>query len=191
MRTVSDTAKKMTALMSKLSFKSLKPGAAGAPESVDVSELIEEIVAPMRSDGPARMQVTVGGIPPVTAVREQIHQVLLNLILNARQALVGEGDVTITAQENAGLAIILVEDTGRGISSAMLETLFRPSQSSRPGGLGVGLYQCKQVVEAHRGMIQVTSIVGKGTQVRVELPLIGHSALRDNDVATSYSIASS
>jgi signal transduction histidine kinase len=64
----------------------------------------------------------------------------------------------------------------------MLEALFRPSQSSRPGGLGVGLYQCKQIVEANRGTIQLRSEVGKGTQVRIELPLPRPSASREDNV---------
>jgi len=53
----------------------------------------------------------------------------------------------------------------------MLETLFKPSQSSRPGGLGVGLSQCKQIVEAHQDTIQIRSEAGKGTEVTIELPL--------------------
>ncbi len=158
--------------MSKLSFKSLKPGSASAQEQVHLHELLEEIVSPLRSERTVRITVSqTEPVTPVMAVREQIHQVLLNVILNARQAISGGGDITIDVRESQGTAVILVEDTGRGIPPAMLATLFRPSQSSRPGGLGVGLYQCKQIVEAHRGTIQIRSTVGKGTQVRVELPL--------------------
>src|SRR4029079_18812696 len=123
------------------------------------------------------------------AVREQIHQVLLNLILNARQAITGEGAVAIDVHESKGTVVILFEDTGRGIPSTMLETLFRPSQSSRPGGLGVGLYQCKQFVEAHRGTIQIRSTVDKGTQVRVELP-VGVPPKVKNTVTITCSTAS-
>jgi len=171
MRTVTDTAKKMTALMSKLSFKSLKPGSASAPEPVKLHELLEEIVAPIQSEKNVRITVNAEPDKAVMAVPEQIHQVLLNVILNARQAIMGDGDITIDVRESQGSVVILVEDTGCGIPPAMLETLFRPSQSSRPGGLGVGLYQSKQLVEAHRGTIQIRSAVGKGTQVRIELPL--------------------
>jgi len=182
MRTVSDTAKKMTALMSKLSFKSLKPGVTGTPEPLDLTELIEEIVGPLKSDGGLRITLTTGSAARVIGVREQIHQVLLNVVLNARQAMAGGGEIRISTQESEGAAVIVVEDTGRGIPPAMMETLFRPSQSSRPGGLGVGLYQCKQIVEAHRGIIQIKSVVGKGTQVRIELPL---SAPATNKVAAT------
>ena len=55
----------------------------------------------------------------------------------------------------------------------MLESLFRPSQSCRAGGLGIGLYQCKKIMEAHHGSIEVQSKEGKGTQVQIEFPLHG------------------
>ena len=191
MRTVSDTAKKMTGLMSKLALKSLKPGAAGTAEAVNISELVEEIVAPLRNDANVRIHVILGPLPRVMAVREQIHQVLLNVVLNARQAIPGSGEIRIAVQEWQGGIVILVEDTGRGIPSGMLDTLFRPSQSSRPGGLGVGLYQCKQIVEAHKGAIQIKSTVGAGTQVRIELPSGATSPAPSETPAGACSIATS
>ena len=102
-----------------------------------------------------------------------MHQVLLNVILNAKQAIGQEGDISIGIEESGGSIMVTVTDTGCGIPSPMLESLFQPSQSSRPGGLGVGLYQCKQMVEAHRGTIEIRSQQGQGTQVRIELPLSG------------------
>jgi hypothetical protein len=170
MRTVTDTATKMTALMSKLTRASVKPTLAVAPESLDIPALIEEIVAPMRGEERVRLHVAGVMVQPVIAVRDQIHQVLLNVILNAKQAIGQEGDISIGIEESGGSLVVTVDDTGCGIPSSMLESLFQPSQSSRPGGLGVGLYQCKQIVEAHRGMIQILSQQGQGTQVRIELP---------------------
>jgi hypothetical protein len=81
-------------------------------------------------------------------------------------------------EQSDGVAVITVDDSGNGIPPSMLETLFRPAQSNRPGGLGIGLYQCKQIVEAHLGTIQVRSEVGKGTQVRIEIPLAMPSDMR-------------
>ena len=179
MRTVTDTAKKMTALMSKLSRKSLRPPLAGAPEVVELSALIDEIVAPIRGDGAVRLYLTGGPVPPVMAVKDQIHQVLLNIVLNAKQAIGQNGDISIVLTQPKGAVVITVDDTGHGIPPDMLETLFRPSQSSRPGGLGIGLYQCKQIVEAHQGTIQIRSEVGKGTEVRIELPLSHPSDSRE------------
>ena len=171
MRTVTDTAKKMTALMSKLSLKSLTPPLAGAPEMVELSALIDEILAPIRGEGMVRLHVAGGPVQPVMAVRDQIHQVLLNVVLNAKQAIGEKGDISVAIEQSNGSVVVTVDDTGSGIPLSMLGSLFRPSQSSKPGGLGVGLYQCKQIVEAHQGTIQLQSQEGKGTQVRIELPI--------------------
>ncbi len=189
MRTVADTAKKMTSLMSKLSLKSFKPMPVGMPESIDMSNLIDETVAPIRGEENVRLHVSGKPVPPVMAVREQIHQVLLNVVLNAKQAIGEKGDISIAIEQSNGSVVVTVDDTGCGISSPMLESLFRPSQSSRPGGLGIGLYQCKQIVEAHRGIIQIRSEVGRGTQVRIELPFSRRSEHTQEETVTQSRIA--
>ena len=171
LRTVADTAKKMTGLMTKLSLKSFSPTVMGQADAVDLSSLIEEVVAPLRQDNLVRVHVSDSPVPPVMGVRDQIHQVLLNVLLNARQAIAEHGDVLIRLARSNGSAVITVEDTGRGVPPDRLEGLFRPSQSSRPGGLGVGLYQCKKIIEAHGGTIRLRSEEGKGTQVQIALPL--------------------
>ncbi|OAI43796.1 hypothetical protein AYO43_02490 [Nitrospira sp. SCGC AG-212-E16] len=171
MRTVTDSAKKMTTLMSKLSLKSFNPMSVAMPESIDMSNLIDETVAPIRGEEHVRLFVSGEPVPPIMAVREHIHQVLLNVVLNAKQAIGKKGEISIAIEQSNGSVVVTVEDTGSGIPASMLESLFRPSQSSRPGGLGVGLYQCKQIVEAHQGTIQLRSEEGKGTQVRIELPI--------------------
>lgn len=171
LRTVADTAKKMTGLLSKLSLKSFNSDPAGESDAVDILPLIEEIVAPLKEDPIVSVQVTGGPLPSVMGVREQIHQVLLNVVLNARQAIRQHGEISIAVDQLNGSAIIKVEDTGCGIPHHMLDALFRPSQSSRPGGLGIGLYQCKKIVEAHGGTIEIRSEEGAGTLVRIALPL--------------------
>ena len=171
MRTVTDTARKMTTLMSKLSLKSFKYMHEAMSESIDMLNLIDETVAPIRGEENVRLHVSGKPVPPIMAIREQIYQVLLNVVLNAKQAIGGNGDISIAVEQLNGSVVVTVDDTGSGIPSSMLESLFRPSQSSKPGGLGVGLYQCKQIVEAHQGTIQLRSEEGKGTQVRIELPI--------------------
>ena len=171
LRTVADTAKKMTGLMTKLSLKSFSPTAMGQADMLDLSSLIAEVVAPLKQDRLVQVHVSDNQVPPVWVVREQIQQVLLNVVLNARQAITAQGDITIGVAQSKGSAIITVDDTGKGIPPHMLERLFRPSQSSRPGGLGIGLYQCKKIIETHGGTIQLRSEEGKGTQVQIMLPL--------------------
>jgi len=171
LRTVADTAQKMTGLMSKLSLKSFSPTVMEQVGMIDLLSLIEEAVASLRQDKKVRVYVGGGPVPPVPGVREQIQQVLVNVVLNARQAIAEQGDISIAVAQSNGAAIITVNDTGRGVSSAVLGRLFRPLQSNRPGGLGIGLYQCKKIIEAHGGTIQFRSEEGKGTQVQIALPL--------------------
>jgi len=170
-RTVADTARKMTGLTTKLALKSFSPTAMGQADAFDLSSLIEEVVAPLRQDTLVRVHIGDSPGPSVLAVREQMQQVLLNVLLNARQSIAEQGDISIAVVQSNGSAIITVADTGMGVPPHMLDSLFRPSQSSRPGGLGIGLYQCKKIIETHGGTIQLRSEEGKGTQVRIMLPL--------------------
>jgi hypothetical protein len=171
MRTVADTAKQITALISKLSLRSSQPVCVKPPELMDLHGLIEEVVAPMRDGAVVPIRVNGGPVGLVLGMREQIHQVLLNVVLNAQHAIDQDGYISITIKEWGEVVRVTVEDTGKGIPSRLLETLFRPSQSWRPGGLGIGLYQSKQIIEAHRGTVQIRSQEGKGTQVQIEFPL--------------------
>jgi len=95
-------------------------------------------------------------------------------VLNAKQAIAGDGHISISIEQCEGSVLVTVSDTGSGIPSDLLGSLFRPSQSCRAGGLGIGLYQCKQIMEAHHGSIEVRSEEGKGTRVKITFPL--HSA---------------
>ena len=171
MRTVADTAKQITGLIGKLSLKSPQPMSDKTPELLDIRTLVEEVVAPMRQAGIVPIHVTGGPVGFMSGVREQIHQVLLNAILNAQQAIGQNGSITITVEELGRSVCVTIDDTGAGIPARRLETLFRPLQSRRASGLGIGLYQSKQIIEAHRGTVHVRSEEGKGTQVHIEFPL--------------------
>jgi signal transduction histidine kinase len=157
--------------MGKLSEKSFKPVFVATPEPIDVADLIDETVTPIRGEGNVQVYVRGEPVPPVLAVREQIHQVLLNVVLNAQQAIGQDGTIYVTTGQRDGSVVVTIGDTGAGIPASKMSTLFRPAQSNRPGGLGIGLYQCKQIVEAHQGTIQMRSEEGKGTQVQIELPI--------------------
>jgi putative PEP-CTERM system histidine kinase len=171
LRTVADTARKMTDLISKLSRQSLSSSVGEKADLMHLPSLVEEVVAPLRSDQRIALHMEGHLDVPIRGVREQLHQVLTNVVLNARQAIIDRGSISIVVVRSKDSAVITIDDTGRGVPPAMLDRLFRPSQSSRPGGLGVGLYQCKRIIEAHGGAITLCSEEGKGTRVRIELPL--------------------
>jgi hypothetical protein len=170
LKTVADTAKKMTDLISKLSRQSVSLSAKDHEELIPLRSLIEEVVAPLRSDQRIVLDVHGHLDVSVTGVREQLQQVLSNIVLNARQAIDEGGTIEIVMAQANDRVLITVRDTGRGIPASMLNHLFRPSQSSRPGGLGIGLYQCRKIVEAHGGSIRLESQEGEGTEVQIELP---------------------
>jgi signal transduction histidine kinase len=105
---------------------------------------------------------------------EQIQKVMTNLILNANEAVGSAGEIRVTTEEQDGWAIFSVGDTGCGMSREFVErSLFRPFKTTKKQGIGIGLYQSKMIVEAHKGKIEVESEEGRGTTFRVFLPLAG------------------
>jgi signal transduction histidine kinase len=108
--------------------------------------------------------------------RDKLKEVLLNLISNAFKHTPRGGIVTLRAERSCAAALIIVEDSGRGISAEALPRIFErfyriPGGESVTPGNGIGLNICKEIVEAHGGTISVESEVGKGTWFIISLPL--------------------
>jgi len=101
---------------------------------------------------------------------DQIHQVLLNLLLNALQAIEGEGKIEVAIEELQNDVSITVSDTGRGIPAVHLPNIFRPFFTTKGNGTGLGLSLARRIVQEHEGHIDVASEVGKGTSFSVVLP---------------------
>jgi signal transduction histidine kinase len=109
-------------------------------------------------------------LPEVEHDSDQIHQVLLNLLLNAVQAMDGPGTVRVEIGSRDDCASVVVSDTGRGIPAQNLPNIFRPFYTTKGSGTGLGLSLARRSVEDHHGKIEVTSVVGKGSQFTVLLP---------------------
>lgn len=110
------------------------------------------------------------GLPEVEHDSNQIHQVLLNLLLNAVQAIEDKGLVKVEISKAQGLASIAVTDTGRGIPPENLPNIFRAFYTTKGNGTGLGLSLARRIVEDHHGRIEVNSVVGKGSRFVVQLP---------------------
>ena len=110
-------------------------------------------------------------LPEVEHDSDQIHQVLLNLLLNALQAIDQNGKIAVSLERKEATAVILVGDNGRGIPPDHLPNIFRPFFTTKGDGTGLGLSLARRIVEDHQGRIDVTSAVGKGTTFAVVLPL--------------------
>jgi two-component system, NtrC family, sensor kinase len=101
---------------------------------------------------------------------DQIHQVFLNLLLNAVQAIEGAGLVRVELSSRDDYASVTVTDTGRGISPQHIANIFRPFYTTKGHGTGLGLSLARRIVEEHHGRIEVSSVVGKGSKFEVLLP---------------------
>jgi two-component system NtrC family sensor kinase len=117
--------------------------------------------------------VPASGLAPVEHDPAQIHQVLLNLLLNAIQAIPEEGRIGVNVATEDHFAVIQIADSGRGISPEVLPNIFRPFFTTKGHGTGLGLSLAARITEHHGGWIDVESQVGKGTVFSVRLPLGG------------------
>jgi hypothetical protein len=110
-------------------------------------------------------------LPEVEHDSDQIHRVLLNLLLNAVQAIDGTGVVSVRIEDEGDNAIVSVTDNGRGIAHEHLPNIFRPFYTTKGNGTGLGLSLARRIVEAHHGRIEVSSAVNNGTTFAVLLPI--------------------
>ena len=150
--------------------------------ATDLVALVEEALALTKKDlEQRRIQVETHfhDRPVAYVVAGQIEQVLLNLVINARQAMPRGGKLRIDVRENreSQMAEVRLADTGCGIPAEKLRLIFEPFYTTKKpddhghGGTGLGLSVCRQIIEQHHGRIRVESLVGKGSAFTLKLPL--------------------
>jgi signal transduction histidine kinase len=146
-------------------------------ESVDLSELVRELVERLQPElSRAKCSLELRVEPNVVGRwdRVRIEQVLINLLTNATKYGAGK-PIELTVTTGAGLATIVVRDFGIGIAPEDRQRIFERFERAVSrrgfGGLGLGLYVARQIVQAHGGAIRVESEIGKGSAFIVELPL--------------------
>lgn len=151
-------------------------------EPTDLVALVQDVLVLIEKDlqmHRVKLQTDFFDQPWAVLNANQIQQVLLNLIVNARQAMNGGGRLFITVRRNseAAMAEISVRDTGSGIPQEKLRQIFEPFYTTKTadaqgqGGTGLGLALCREIVEAHKGRIRVESTVGRGTTFTLKFPL--------------------
>lgn len=158
-------------------------------EPVDLVLLTEDVLVLLeREMMKYRVQVEreFAPVPRVSANPGQLQQVLLNLLVNARQAMPSGGRLILrlTHDETTGFVDLMVRDTGCGMTPDVMRRIFEPHFSTKAGpdetgkgGSGMGLASCREIVETHRGRIRVESAPGRGTAMTIRLPAL--------DVATA------
>ena len=157
-------------------------------EPVDLVALTEEVLVLLeREMMKYRVQVEreFSEVPKVLANPGQIQQVLLNLMVNARQAMPDGGRLIlrIATTPTRQSVSLLVRDTGCGMTREVMERMFEANFSTKAGpdetgkgGSGLGLAACREILETHRGRIRVESSLGKGTGITIRLPALQPAA---------------
>jgi signal transduction histidine kinase len=143
--------------------------------SVNINELLSDMVdfyLPQAYSHSITIRQGLSSEPLVCKVDAgMLKQVVLNLFINAQQAMTSGGELMIRTSGQKENAVIQISDTGKGIPADKLPDLFKPYCSFRPSGTGLGLATAKRIVGAHNGTITVDSELGKGTLFTIKLPL--------------------
>lgn len=157
---------------------------SGQLEPTDVRPIIEDTLMLLEREYRKyriHLESQLEQVPPVMASSNQLQRVLVNLLVNARQATGQGGTVTVKLQldQQASDVVITIRDTGTGIAKELLPKIFDPffttksgPDASGKGGTGLGLAACKEIIDSHHGRIRVESSLGKGTAFFVRLPAI-------------------
>lgn len=151
-----------------------KPEKANLREA-DLKEVVEELLLLVRHEAGRCGANIVRNWPetPIYATidREKIKQALLNVMLNAIQSMEHGGTLTVNVRPEADEVVIELRDEGAGIPPETAKRIFDPFFTTRPNGTGLGLAITKKIVDLHQGSISIDSEPGKGTCVRIELPV--------------------
>jgi signal transduction histidine kinase len=141
--------------------------------AVDVNALCRASAAAAQAAGPGAPIVLRldEELRPITADQERLRMALVNMLVNARHAANGEGEVTLATAANGERVHITIADRGVGISAEDLAHIFDPYFTTKRGGSGLGLPIAKNIIEGLGGTIAVSSARGRGTEIHLELPL--------------------
>lgn len=155
-------------------------GSTGRPERVDLSNVLAEVVQLARRSFPRRVVISSEAPRGVSVLGDAvgIHQILMNLLVNARDAMPRGGDLTVTLRRHEGKAVVEVRDTGVGMAEDTRARIFEPffTTKSDGRGFGLGLATVRALVERLGGRIEVESALGVGTCFRVTLPEVAPAA---------------
>jgi putative PEP-CTERM system histidine kinase len=169
-RLMAKSVEKINTICSRLS--SLREKLEIHPAATDLNGLVRQTLDGFGASLKGRLISELQSLPPVMADSEQIPKVLTNLILNAVDAAGADGKIWVNTARVNGWATLSVKDNGCGIPRQFLEEhLFRPFQTTKKQGTGIGLFQSKMIVEGHGGKIEVESVEGQGSVFRVFLPI--------------------
>jgi putative PEP-CTERM system histidine kinase len=169
LRGISKTVTHVNHLIGRLSL--LRHELKIQTRDADLNDVVVKILAGIEAGPDFTMTRQLGNLTKIPIDQDQFGKVVTNLVLNARESMSGKGEIRVTTEQAQGWAVLTVTDTGCGMTADFLQrSLFRPFQTTKKSGLGIGMFQSKMIVEAHGGRITVASAPGKGTTFQVFLP---------------------
>ena len=190
-RTLTDVTGRMQKLLTALAGSNGRPpgnmtrGSLAAPVETWLRHLKPNI--PPRIVLETRLEPT----PEVAMDPEQLRSVVVNLALNAVDAIAGEGRIAVETGAENDWAVLTVTDTGRGMAPDFVrDRLFRPFQTTKPRGLGIGLFQCRHIIQSLGGTLTVDTREGVGTRMTVRLPAAPAANRTADNTTESQSAAS-
>lgn len=147
------------------------------PSEVDINLIVEDVFSSLSKQAMFRNikidKELSSELPRIKADGVQIREVILNLVINAIQAMPDGGRLTLVTKQQENFLRIEVIDTGSGVSKEVMEKLFTPFLTTKTRGLGLGLSICEEIIGGHGGSIDVETQLNKGTKFVVSLPLRG------------------
>jgi putative PEP-CTERM system histidine kinase len=165
---INDLINRMNALRHELRLK---------PVELDLNLFLTEALTNLNGTLNTKLETKFDQIPKISADQQQLQSVFTNLLLNARDAVGANGQITVATTRQGEWVALSVRDNGCGMTEQFIKnSLFRPFRSTKKKGLGIGMFQSKTIVEAHNGKIQVESELGIGTTFLVMLPLKSQTA---------------
>jgi hypothetical protein len=169
LRVISRSVKEIDDMCSRLSM--LRGKIELKLDPCDLTQLVAETLEGFKANLKAELQQDLRPLPHVRMDATQIHKVLTNLVLNANEAVSGKGVIQVSTLLEGNAVGFCVRDNGCGMSEEFIQkSLFKPFQTTKKKGLGIGLFHSKLIVEAHHGVLEVNSSLGTGTEFRVLLP---------------------
>jgi signal transduction histidine kinase len=170
MRLMSQSVTQIDDMCSQLSM--LRDKLEIRPVKTDLNEVATAVLAHLNGFSDSCLLKDLQPLPAVMADPEQLKTVLTNLILNAEDAVDSEGEICVSTVSRDAWVELAVSDNGCGMSEEYMgQCLFRPFKTTKTQGSGIGLFQSKLIVEAHKGIIEVDSQEGQGSTFRVLLPV--------------------
>lgn len=170
LRSLSRSVSHLNTLISR--FSSLRQGLQLKKVETDLNETVESALQSLGAIPGVRLEKELPPLPKLLIDSEQLQKVITNLVLNAKDAVGPQGEIKVRTSQQNGWAFVLVSDNGCGMSREFIDkSLFKPFQTTKKNGLGIGMFHSRMIVEAHRGRMEVESEKGQGTTFRVVLPM--------------------